>query len=85
MVVWLLPYSNLLFVQAVVLALRILRVIDSCHSVRVAALNQSIHSLFSEPIYCLEWMLFTRHGYRISGLKFDGVTLEFEVFIRIAS
>lgn len=54
MTVRLLSHTYLLFVYAIVMALRVFVMVDAGHPVRVAARYQAVHSFFLEAIYKLQ-------------------------------
>lgn len=85
MTVWLFSYFYLLLINTVVIALRILRMVYTCKSMRMSTWNQSVHSLFFETIYSLKMVYFVCHCNWVSSLIFHCISLKFKFILRTAS
>ena len=81
MTVRLLSNLYILLIHTVVVTLWILRVIDTCHTVRMSTRYQSVHSLFFEPIYSLKRGFLVKHSNGVSCLILHSISLEFEFFL----
>ena len=68
--------SDFLFKDTVILTFWVLVVVNTCHSMRMTIWNQSVHSLFLEPIHRLKRLRFISHCQRVCWFEFDRITLK---------
>ena len=81
----LLSHSHLLFVHTVVIALRIFRMINTSHPVRMPSLYQSAHPFFLMTIHHLKRNLLAWHSNRICRLILNRVAFKTKFILRAAS
>ena len=82
--VWLHPHSDLLLKSAVVLAFRVLWVVDPRHPMGVSSFNQPGHPLLLEPAHLVVRPELVLHSQGVGRLILHGIAFKLELFIRTA-
>lgn len=80
-----LSHPHFLLENAVVLALGVLVVVETCHSVRMTIRNQPIHAFFLKSVDGFKRLGFVAESQGICLFVFDCVSLKLELFLWAAS